>query len=336
MKADVILGLSYGDEGKGKVTNSLLQEGGYDFCVRFNGSHNAGHTIYHESKKIVTHSIPTGVIKGVKSIIGPGCVIDPDRLTKEISELKDSVGDHIQDLIFIDKRVNLISKDHIEKDTKDSIIGTTKRGNGPAYSDKYARSNTRIENYTYKDRFNIIDLYQTLHIDNPDCIVLFEGAQGFYLDIDWGDYPYVTSSHCGIGGVINNGIPPQSLRRIYGVIKAYDTYVGNKKFQPDNDTLLNTIREEGKEYGSTTGRPRQINYLDLNKLIQSIKVNGITDLIVNKVDILEKTDIWKVINYNQIIDLKDKNSFLTSLSNIVKLNCDTVKTIRFSFSPYEI
>lgn len=336
MKADVILGLSYGDEGKGKVTYSLLQKEKYDYCVRFNGSHNAGHTIYHNNKKIITHSIPTGVVKGVKSIIGPGCVINPLRLVNEINDLKIQISENIQDLIFIDKRVNLISPDHVDKDSRDSIIGTTKRGNGPAYSDKYARSNTRIENYEHKNNFNITDLYQTLHIDNPNCEVLFEGAQGFYLDIDWGDYPYVTSSHCGIGGVINNGVPPQSLRRIYGVVKAYDTYVGNKKFQPDDDILLDTIRNEGKEFGSTTGRPRQTNYLGLNNLVQAIKLNGVTDLIVNKVDILEKTNIWKVINYNQIIDLKDKNNFLTSLSNIVKLNCDTVKNIRFSFSPYEI
>lgn len=332
MIADIILGLSFGDEGKGKVTNSLLKNGGYTHCVRFGGGHNAGHTIYKDGKKLVTHAIPTGVVQGVKSIIGPGCVINTGLLEQEIKELE-VAGIDARHLLFVDKRVNLITGLHLHEDGLETKIGTTKRGTGPAYRDKYDRKGIRFEQ-DFKG-IKSIDIYEELFNAYPDCKVLFEGAQGFHLDIDWGDYPYVTSSHCNVGGAIINGIPPQSVRKIIGVIKAYDTYVGAKKFEPD-EQILKDIRKAGNEFGATTGRPRQVNFLNLTNLIKAIRVNGVTDLVVNKVDILEEVNTWKVIIDDKPVDLGNKTTFMRVVKDTVEKNCSTVADIKFSFTPNDI
>ena len=121
--------------------------------------------------------------------------------------------------------------------------------------------------------------------------MLFEGAQGFYLDVDWGDYPYVTSSHCTVGSAVMNGVPPQKIRKVYGAAKIYETYVGTKKFEPD-DLVFEKIRELGNEYGATTGRQRQCNWLDIDKLVKAAKINGVTDLVVSKMDILRSVGVW--------------------------------------------
>ena len=141
----------------------------------------------------------------------------------------------------------------------------------------------------------IIDMYEELHNNQEfdEVKVLFEGAQGFGLDIDWGDYPYVTSSHCTVGSAILNGVPPRAIRNIWGVSKIYETYVGAKEFQ-GVDPVLDDIREAGEEYGATTGRPRQTNWLDLDMLKKAINVNGVNKLVVNKIDVLEKVKFWKL------------------------------------------
>lgn len=333
MKADIIVGLSYGDEGKGKVTNTLLKTRDYTRCVRFNGSHNAGHTIYKNGNKMVTHAIPTGVIQGIKSIIGPGCVINLNLLEQETKELE-SYNINVRDYLFIDKRVHVITEEHITEDSKDSRIGTTKKGNGPAYRDKYDRMGLRFED-VYDAGFSTVDIYEELFESSEHHVVLFEGAQGFNLDIDWGEYPYVTSSHCTTAGAMINGIPPQAIRRIYGVTKAYDTYVGAKEFEP-NDNVLARIREVGNEFGATTGRPRQVNFLNLDSLVRSIRINGVTDLIINKVDILRDLDVWIVIENNQKIDLKSKNNFTNFIKDYVMRKCKSVEYVKFSFSPDDI
>jgi adenylosuccinate synthase len=290
--ADIVLGLSYGDEGKGKVTHRLLESGDYTHCLRFNGGCNAGHTIYHEGRKFVTHHIPAGVFFGIKSIIGPGCVVSLAQLMKEISELEDA-GVSTKGLVFIAQNAHIITEDHLNEDRGDTTIGTTKRGNGPAYRDKYARSGTRAaEVKELVEAGYLIDIYEELY-GNEEPTILCEGAQGFGLDIDWGDYPYVTSSHCTAAGALLNGIPPQAVRKVYGIAKAYDTYVGAKEFH-GKGREYDLLQSLGDEFGSTTGRPRQCNWLDMKSLGKAIKVNGVTDLIINKVDILREMGIWRL------------------------------------------
>jgi len=286
--ADVILDLQQGDSGKGKISNSLVQTGDYTHSVRFNGSNNAGHTIYKDGKKIVTHSIPAGVLHGVKSIIGPGCVVNVDHFFDELDDLEDC-GIDLNGLVYISKNTHIITSSHLEEDGRDTKIGTTKRGNGPAYRDKYDRKGIRASEVHELQPY-LIDVYEEFH-GKKGCSVLFEGAQGFYLDVDWGDYPYVTSSHCTVGSAVMNGVPPQKIRKVYGAAKIYETYVGTKKFEPD-DLVFEKIRELGNEYGATTGRPRQCNWLDIDNLVKAAKINGVTDLVVSKMDILRSVGVW--------------------------------------------
>ena len=241
--ADVILDLQQGDSGKGKISNSLVQTGDYTHSVRFNGSNNAGHTIYKDGKKIVTHSIPAGVLHGVKSIIGPGCVVNVNHFFDELDDLEDC-GIDLNGLVYISKNTHIITSSHLEEDGRDTKIGTTKRGNGPAYRDKYDRKGIRASEVHELQPY-LIDVYEEFH-GKQGCSVLFEGAQGFYLDVDWGDYPYVTSSHCTVGSAVMNGVPPQKIRKVYGAAKIYETYVGTKKFEPD-DLVFEKIRELGNE-----------------------------------------------------------------------------------------
>ena len=334
--ADVVIGLSYGDESKGKVTNSLLKSGDYTHCVRFAGGHNCGHTIYKDGKKLVTHAIPSGVLQGVKSIIGPGCVVNLELLEKEIIELEQN-GIKVRENLFIDERVNVITDKHLEEDGTDTRIGTTRKGNGPAYRDKYDRRGVRIKDQPFlQENYNIIDIYKEFYSDIEKSVVaLFEGAQGFGLDIDWGDYPYVTSSTCTVGGVVSNGIPPHSIRNIYGVTKAYQTYVGAKKFEPDNE-IFRKIREIGKEYGATTGRPRQVNYLDLDELIKASRINGASNIVMSKLDVLQEVQEWKLYKNGSLLDLKYEDKFKEFVKTNLLKNCQDLQEIVFSYSPNEI
>tara|TARA_R100000008_G_C3585415_1_gene171868 strand:+ start:1817 stop:2806 length:990 start_codon:yes stop_codon:yes gene_type:complete len=291
MLADIVVDLQYGDCGKGKVTHHLCKSLNYTHVVRYNGGCNAGHTIYHNGKKFVTHHIPAGVFYGIKSVIGPGCVVNPKQFFKEIKELEEG-GIETANLIFIAKNAHIITDEHLEEDQKDVRIGTTKRGNGPAYRDKYGRDGKRAEEVPELKEY-IIDLYEELH-SGPNVNVLFEGAQGFGLDIDWGDYPYVTSSHCTSAAALLNGVPPQAVNKVWGVAKAYETYVGAKNFQPD-DEIFNDMRDLGEEYGATTGRPRQCNWMNWNLINKAININGVTDLVFNKMDILTELGNWAIL-----------------------------------------
>ena len=284
MIADVVVDLQYGDCGKGKVTHYLCKTQDYTHVIRYNGGCNAGHTIYHDGRKVITHHIPAGVFFGVKSIIGPGCVIYPDQFFAELIELE-KAGIETRGLVYIAKNAHVITRTHLREDSTDTSIGTTKRGNGPAYRDKYARTGVRAESVeSLKDY--IVDIYDELHNQTEEAKILFEGAQGFGLDVDWGDYPYVTSSHCTSASALLNGVPPQSIRNVYGVAKIYETYVGAKRFEP-KDPIFEKIRVQGEEFGATTGRPRQCNWMNWQLLEKAIRINGVTDIVFNKVDVLE-------------------------------------------------
>jgi adenylosuccinate synthase len=327
--AHVIVDLQAGDTGKGKVAHSLCKTNKYTHVVRYNGGGNAGHTVYHEGNKIVTHFIPVGVLYGIKSIIGPGCVINVEKLFDEIQYLE-SFGFEIKNNLFIDKRTHLITKEHITEDAGDTSIGTTKTGNGPAYRDKYDRKGVRAEKYK---GINVIDIYEEFY-GKDNCKVLFEGAQGFELDIDWGDYPYVTSSHCTVGSAILNGVPPQKITKVYGVAKAYRTYVGAKNFEIPSD-IFDKIRELGGEYGATTGRKRQIDWLNVDDLIKAANVNGVTDLVINKLDVLEQTEL-KLFHNNKLHHFLNSELYKEYIIFNLKINCSILENIIFSMSPFDI
>jgi adenylosuccinate synthase len=334
MLADIVVGLSFGDEGKGKVTHHLLKNGDYTHCIRFNGGCNAGHTIYHEGVKFVTHHIPAGVFFGVRSIIGNGCVVNIDQFNREIQMLHEG-GVNTDGLIFIANNAHIITDAHLEEDGKDTTIGTTKRGNGPAYRDKYDRQGTLASEALVGTPY-LIDMYRELHETDEDVVILCEGAQGFGLDIDWGDYPYVTSSHCTTAGALLNGIPPQAVRKVYGITKAYDTYVGAKNFHGEG-RVFDLLQSLGKEFGATTGRPRQCNWLNVRDLKKAVDINGVTDVIINKVDILREVGEWNLRS-------SDNNAIMLKLGSEVAwkqyirrlLNDNTNINVVFSESPERI
>ena len=328
MKADIVVGAQYGDEAKGKIAHHLCKTGGYTHVIRFNGGCNAGHTIYHGGKKFITHHIPCGVFYGIPSIIGPGCVIDPERFFNEIEELE-AAGIPAEALVSIAKNAHVITSSHREEDERDEKIGTTKRGNGPAYRDKYARKGVRAETMPQFEDY-LIDIYEELH-SSPNAKILLEGAQGFGLDIDHGDYPYVTSSHCTSASALLSGIPPQSVNKVWGVAKIYETYVGAKKFETDEE-VFKIIRTIGKEYGATTGRPRQCNWLNWDFLEKSVKMNGVTDLVLNKMDVLRQINKWSLIHNDKKItfDTEDNmKKWIVQKANLLP----TVSNVYFSGDP---
>lgn len=331
--ADVIVDLQAGDTGKGKVAHHLCkQKDEYDTVIRYNGGGNAGHTVYHNGEKVVTHFVPVGVLYGITSIIGPGCVVDPIKLEEELDQLE-VVRPDVRKNLWIDKRVHIIRPEYIEEDSKDTEIGTTRTGNGPAYRNKYGRTGLRAED-CYETQGYLCDIYEYLH-SLPSRRILFEGAQGFELDIDWGDYPYVTSSHCTVGSAILNGVPPQLIRKVWGVSKAYRTYVGAKEFEGD-DPIFQKIREVGKEFGATTGRPRQVDWINLNDLIIAININGVTDLVINKLDVLEKVGIIKGYRYNKLTDFRSIENFKDVIEDFLIRRCPTLTNIHFSHSQFTI
>lgn len=301
-KLDIIVDLQYGDSGKGKVAHFLCKKNKYTHVIRYNGGGNAGHTIFHKGVKFITHQVPVGVFFGVKSVIGSGCAVDPGKLLKEIEQLEKS-GIKARGKVFVAKNAHIVTRAHKEEDGGDKKIGTTKQGIGPMYRDKYGRTGIRAESVKSLKPY-LIDLYKEFQRKNKNAVVLGEGAQGFGLDIDWGDYPFVTSSHCTSAGALLNGFPPQSVRDIWGVAKAYETYVGKKEFEPKNEKIFEKIRELGQEYGATTGRARQCNWLDLQLLEKAARMNGITKLVINKIDVLNRAKAWKVRDNKKVFTFK--------------------------------
>lgn len=335
--ADVIVDLQYGDTGKGKVAHSLARVGDYDVVLRYNGGSNAGHTVYHNGVKVVTHQVPVGVLNGIPSIIGPGCVVNVPKLREEVQMLHE-LGFDTKNLLKIDKRAHVVMHEHIEEDSTDEKIGTTRQGIGPAYRDKYARKGTRIGEYQSmltNDLFSIIDIYDTWFVNGHMKRVLCEGAQGFHLDIDWGEYPYVTSSHCTVGSVCLNGIPPHSIRKIIGVMKAYETYVGNRtNYTDENDPTFQAIQRVGNEFGATTGRPRKVNWLNLDNVIKAIRINGVTDLIINKGDVLQEVNAFGIVRENVVQKFNTYEEFKSCVETT--LYDHVSRFVTWSFSPNEI
>jgi len=310
LNIDVIVDLQYGDCGKGKVAHFLSKTKKYTHVLRYNGGCNAGHTIFHKGVKFITHHIPAGVFFGVRSVIGSGCVVDPEQFFREIKMLNDG-GVATKGKIFIARNAHVITNAHKAEDKKGGgKIGTTGRGNGPAYRDKYGRTGVRAEKVEQLEPY-LVDLYKEWYSPRAksrgEVNILAEGAQGFGLDIDWGDYPFVTSSHCTTAGALLNGLPATAIRDVWGVAKIYETYVGSKKFQPAGD-VFNKMGDLGEEFGSTTGRRRQCNWMNMQTLERAINMNGVTHIVFNKVDVLRAVGEWAVIDNRKVVKFKTEKA----------------------------
>lgn len=332
---DVLLGLQWGDEGKGKIVDYLAA--GYDIIARFQGGPNAGHTLYLDGKKVVLHTIPSGVFQPhCLNLIGNGVVIDPVTLKKEIETIITMQPD-LKERLFISQRAHLITPTHRALDAASEAakgkekIGSTLKGIGPAYMDKTGRNGLRVgdmlneENFRakyarLKDKhnemlaqyqydnditeweqqfFEAVAFLRELQIVNAEYWldahlkngkkILAEGAQGSMLDIDFGTYPYVTSSNTIAAGVCNGlGVAPSAIGDVYGITKAYCTRVGSGPFPTElEDETGEALRKAGNEFGATTGRPRRCGWIDLVALKYAVMLSGVTKLIVTKTDVLD-------------------------------------------------
>lgn len=332
-KVDVVLGAFFGDEGKGKIIDHLSCNA--DISIRCAGGNNAGHTIVFGGKKFAMHLVPSGIFSGAVAVIGNGTVIDPRVLLEEIAMLK---GAGIStDKLLISSKAHVIFNYHQEYDLLEedmrgkNKIGTTKRGIGPAYSDKMARFGIRMEDFvgenfkallknnienknkifelygkekinfakTYKEYAAYAEALKPYVADTINYVhdelakgkkAVCEGAQATLLDIDFGTYPFVTSSNTTIGGILNgSGLNAGNLGKIIGVIKAYSSRVGEGPYVTElNNQIGDTIRELGHEYGTTTKRPRRCGWLDLVALKYAARVNGFTDIAMNHLDTIGK------------------------------------------------
>jgi adenylosuccinate synthase len=289
MPVSVVIGLQYGDEGKGRVVDRLSTS--MDIGCRYTGASNAGHTIIIGDKKYVTHLLPATALDRDKiSIITPGVLVNTKILLKEIEELNCNPNN-----IYVDYRCPIVEQEHIDRDggAASALIGTTKQGVGPCMSDQVNRTGTRLGDLNCKFPFKVIDTTRYLHDSmNRGLNIIFEGAQGFLLDLWHCTYPFCTSSFTTVGAVCTNaGIPPNKIDRVYGVFKAYTTRVGNGPFETEyNEHDSDMIRVLGHEYGSTTGRPRRTGTIDCVSLRRAIAVNGVTDLVLTKLDVMGQVD----------------------------------------------
>lgn len=341
MSVKVIVGAQWGDEGKGKIVDLLSED--VDIVARYQGGANAGHTVVVGDKTYILHLIPSGILHpSVACVIGNGVVLDPQAFLDEVAFLE-KMGIEARGRLFISHNAHLIMPYHklIDslKEQGSSKIGTTGRGIGPAYIDKFARVGVKIVDLLHRDvlvkkiRSNIEDknqilskIYHSSEIDVDEIVdkylqydkqldefitdtsfylnealkqgkkVLAEGAQGAMLDVDFGTYPYVTSSNPTSGGACTGlGIPPTAVRSIAGVAKAYTTRVGNGPFPTEQENEVgDTLRKVGGEFGATTGRPRRCGWLDLFSLKYSVTVNGIQEVALTKLDVLDNFDEIKV------------------------------------------
>lgn len=328
---DICCGLSWGDEGKGKIVSQLSKDGEYDFVCRWSGGNNAGHTVYVDNKRYSTHLIPSGIFYGIKSIIGPGCVVNYDSFMKEVSYLKENGFD--TSLIKISSRAHVVSEEHIEEDKQkySKTLGTTGNGIGPCYRDKYLRVGKRVMDCG--ELFNEFLWDEQLYGG-----ILCEGAQGFWLDIEYGNYPYVTSSSTLPYGACSLGFSPKIIRRIYGAVKIYDTRVG---YDPDfpgelieNEELCK-LAQVGSEFGTTTGRERCVNYLQIDKLIQAINYSGTTHLIISKIDIVIHVGVFKYYFRGILHESPNMEHMKENIISILKENT-AIEDIVFSSNPTKI
>ena len=346
MSVDVLLGLQWGDEGKGKIVDYLAPK--YDFIARFQGGPNAGHTLEFDGIKHVLHQIPSGIFRDNKhNIIGNGVVLDPVIFMHEIIQIEKKFNLDLTKILSISTRAQLISPVHrlldkiLEKNKGDSKIGSTLKGIGPTYQDKIGRHGLRVgevlsKNFndkyakqkSYHDnfldghydqsfvdeekkffesikklkKFKIVDTEYLMNKNiNRGKNILAEGAQGTLLDIDFGSYPFVTSSNTTTAGAcIGLGISPNKILNVFGIFKAYCTRVGAGPFPTELfDDIGKKIASNGNEFGSTTGRARRCGWLDIPALKYSIMLNGVTELYMMKADVLSDFNEIKVcIGYN--------------------------------------
>ena len=341
MSVDVLLGLQWGDEGKGKVVDFLAPK--YDFIARFQGGPNAGHTLKFDDKKHVLHQIPSGIFRKNKhNIIGNGVVLDPVIFKNEVDSIHEKFKINLHEIISISNKAQLISPVHrlldkvLEKNKGDKKIGSTLKGIGPTYQDKIGRHGLRVgdvlsksfkDKYAkqksyhdyfldghYEDNFKLeeenfflaVQFLKKFEITDTEYLInnnlnkkkkfLAEGAQGTLLDIDFGSYPFVTSSNTTTAGAcIGLGISPRKISNVYGIFKAYCTRVGSAPFPTELfDDVGDTIAHNGNEFGSTTGRPRRCGWLDIPALKYSVMLNGVTHLYIMKADVLSDFDEVKV------------------------------------------
>ena len=348
MSLDLLLGLPWGDEGKGKIVDAITPD--YDIIARFQGGPNAGHTIEFDGHKHVLHTIPSGIFnKDSVNVIGNGVVIDPAIFLKEINGLKKFEID-LKNKLLISKRAHIILPTHKIIDASSEAskgkkkIGSTLKGIGPTYMDKTGRNGIRvgdIVNSNWKNKYQILkekhldlissfnqdvdlslDILENEFFEGIECIksfniiesenylnesinngkkILAEGAQGSLLDIDFGTYPFVTSSNTTSAGACSGlGVPPNKIKNIRGIFKAYTTRVGSGPFPTELfDSTGKKIREVGHEYGATTGRDRRCGWLDLVALKYSIQINGVTELNIMKSDVLSSIDkLYICTSYN--------------------------------------
>ena len=333
MPGYVVVGTQWGDEGKGKVVDYLGSK--MDMVVRFQGGNNAGHTVVVGDDKVVLHLLPSGVLQDALCVIGPGVVVDPFVFLEEIQQLKDKglSTDHVKiaDCAHIIMPYHILMDNLSEQQLEEYKIGTTKRGIGPCYADKYSRIGLRIgdlldfetfkrklklgidmknevftrvyghDGFVYEDvlkRFEDIKDEIIPRIINGQIIVnkaldehkhvLFEGAQAAMLDINYGNYPYVTSSSPTAAGVCTGaGVSPKKLDTIIGIAKAYTTRVGEGPFPTELfDDMGSFLCEKGHEFGATTGRQRRCGWFDVNVMRHAVMINGLSDLVITKLDIL--------------------------------------------------
>lgn len=338
---DVILGLQWGDEGKGKIVDFFAPD--YDIVARFQGGPNAGHTLYVENKKVVLHQIPSGIFhQNTINLIGGGVVLDPVILKKEC-DLVASFGIDVRKNLYISERTNIIVPTHraLDKASETSKgtekIGSTLKGIGPAYMDKTGRNAIRVgdildksfttnyiklrlkhqrllDNFHFNEDisewedefFDAIEFLRSLNIVNGEYFlnnkisqgkkILAEGAQGSMLDIDFGTFPYVTSSNTISAGVCTGlGVAPQKINEVIGVTKAYCTRVGSGPFPTELfDETGEKLRKVGSEFGATTGRPRRCGWMDLVALQFACMINGVTQMVMTKADVLDSFEELKM------------------------------------------
>ena len=321
---DIVCGLSWGDEAKGKIIGHLSKSGKYDYVCRWAGGNNAGHTIYINSIKYKTHLIPSGVLFGIKSIIGPDCVVNKEGFFKEINYLKENGFN--TDLIKISPKAHLVLSKHIEEDKIKYFKqqGTTAKGIAPCYRDKYGRNGERISSdIDFKDYIWDEKLYGN---------VLCEGAQGFWLDINYGNYPYVTSSNTLPYGACSLGFSPKLINNIYGACKIYDTRSGLDPEFPESlldDKELLLLANEGKEYGTTTGRRRKVNWLNIVKLGEAINISGTTHVIISKIDVLININIFKLYG-SELISFDNINLMKKYIEIFLHNYCNNLEDIIYS------
>jgi adenylosuccinate synthase len=338
---DVILGLQWGDEGKGKVVDFFAPQ--YDMVARFQGGPNAGHTLYVEDKKVVLHQIPSGIFhQHTVNLIGGGVVLDPVTLKRECDTVA-GFGIDVKKNLFISERTNIIVPTHraldkaSETSKGSSKIGSTLKGIGPAYMDKTGRNAIRVgdlldksfttnyiklrlkhqkllDNFNFdedisaweEEFFEALEFLRSLNVVNGEYFInnkikegkkiLAEGAQGSMLDIDFGTFPFVTSSNTISAGVCTGlGVAPQKINEVIGVTKAYCTRVGGGPFPTElEDATGEELRRIGNEFGATTGRPRRCGWIDLVALQYACMINGVTQVVMTKADVLDSFEELKV------------------------------------------